>query len=448
MSKEPNQRFLNVVKDNEIIGDPNFGSHFLDANQLGWPNKGLYEQNLAAFLAHPDNYDYTFSTRAVYKASDIEFGELTKKIIEKATWSFGDYGDAYIGIKNYLINFDVISQSDLMFSTEEFSAQSAAIVGAGPSLSDTIGELKKYKGLIICADAAMEYLEEEGITPHYVVSTERQPKTAQIFAEYQPKADTKMICPTVIHPEILENYPNEKLFYGPAAITWSPKIFPTRSCYVASPVCGNSAVSQALRAGVKNIGLFGIDYTYSDSGESHSKVRPVVTGFRRTKELEVIDNSNNKRQTNFVWNAAAQTLNMHIAFYNYPKKVYSTSKIGIKLPQIKYQDAKRWVTQAKIGYKIKRNGHDTTKVQKAHDSLTKELKFFDLKELEDPIKVTKVTSFKDVSITYSLILMLVYRIAVISRSKIFAFPHKKDEILREYKEHLERAKKDLEKLVY
>lgn len=337
------------------------GENFLDARDLGWPDKEVFKTNLTTFLSVPRHFKYVWSSQCVHTPEEKEFKEATTQVLEKVRWATGNFEDAFLGFNNFVLNSSVIDKSLILNHSLTYKAQSVAIVGAGPSLDSQLTELKKYKGLVIAVDAAAQKLEKEGINYHIVFSTERGPKTAATL-EGLSYTDRLLICPYVIHPDSLKAWKGEVCFYASAALPYSHSIFPAPSIILSSPVVGNSAILAAANQGLKNIGLFGYDFTYDEHGKSHTEVHENVLDFQETKQLTV-PTYGGEGTTNFVWHSAALSLSTVLNVLKEKPSISTFSKGMISIPGIKYQDAQKWRVLSKPGFDITRlkNPWSTTK---------------------------------------------------------------------------------------
>lgn len=415
-----------------------FGIEGVNAEKLGWPNVQQFQANLSTMLALPENQPILFNARPVAPQNQTKFFDVCLKIIEKAQWSIGPYDDALLGLTNLFKNRDRINKEGFLNHNFKFRAQSVAVVGAGPSLNEQIEDLKKYKGLIVVVDAAHKKLEDEGINPHLVFSTERQPATAATLRHIK-ETNTPLISPFVVHPDTLEAYPGPVQFYGSRGITYSQDICPKESVILTHNVVGNCAIFTCINAGIKNIGLFGIDYTYSLDGKSHTEVHENVTNFKKTKEFEVESNVGVSK-TNFIWNAAARSLetilNVAVTKNFFKGQCYNLSPHAYKLKNIKHIKPQKWRYSAKPGFELKETNNPKFDLNERLLNIKRDLES----------KTHKLDSNPFAGAAGNMIRMLCFRDYAIYQSKCWSEPHKEKDFKKEMEEIIYLAIKDLNRL--
>ncbi|MFW6366177.1 MAG: motility associated factor glycosyltransferase family protein, partial [Spirochaetota bacterium] len=98
-----------------------------------------------------------------------------------------------------------------------FQDTDAVIVGAGPSLVDTLPELTKIQEscLIIAVDTSYRICLDNGVIPHFVLCADPQLINARYF-EQITESDTVLIADPACHPSVL------RLFKGPHALSGMP----------------------------------------------------------------------------------------------------------------------------------------------------------------------------------------------------------------------------------
>lgn len=429
-------RFLNIITGSPNKNHAQFGEDFLIATKLGWPDKELFQVNLNTFLANPLNFKYTYACRPVYNPeTEKDFGELCTKIIKKAQWSSGPYADALAGITNMFTNWDKISQQGLLGCNFKYSAQSAAIVGAGPSLDSQLEDLRKYKGLIIAVDAVAHYLEEQGINYHLIFSTERQPNTAHTLRGLTTK-NRRMLSPFVVHPDSVNAWEGDMSFYAPMNIVYSPNIFPKSSIFMTQPVVGSGAILISCGMGVNNIGLFGYDFSYSKDGNTHTKVHDVVKKFDGISDMEA-ESYAGVVKTTFVWHAAVRSLDTTLNVMKFKTKIHSLSSRMLKTRGVDYTPATKWRLKAKPGYELKELDYSWD-YNRAYRNIKENLN-------TKSVDMSPDTLFDGPA--GSLIRMLTWRTYAIYQSKCWAEPQKKDTWDQELKEEISKSINDLSRIL-
>lgn len=90
----------------------------------------------------------------------------------------------------------------------------ALIVSTGPSLRDSLAEIRKYENgyFIACADSAYRVLVRYGINPHLVFSLDSQAHTARHFGllpKGKPGAYPLLVCDAVSNPTVARDWRGE-----------------------------------------------------------------------------------------------------------------------------------------------------------------------------------------------------------------------------------------------
>ena len=166
---------------------------FIQSGRLRVVRRISNEEELEEIFRGRGNDDISFfshrnfltETHAEWKRK-IEFF-LNKKSVNMATLS------RFEGIwaRNLVANMPLLLRGQpvsTLFGIH--SNKPAIVVGAGPSLSDSIGDLEKVrqKAVLVCVDTALAVLRHEGIDPDYVVTVDPQPVNRCYLEGYDGEA--------------------------------------------------------------------------------------------------------------------------------------------------------------------------------------------------------------------------------------------------------------------
>ncbi|MGL5955234.1 MAG: motility associated factor glycosyltransferase family protein [Brevinema sp.] len=90
--------------------------------------------------------------------------------------------------------------------------KAAIIVGAGPSLGDSLELLKQYQdyAVLIACDTALPILHHAKITPDFVVTVDPQEKNS-LYIRYTPIKNHILIADPSVHDSTFENYKKENI---------------------------------------------------------------------------------------------------------------------------------------------------------------------------------------------------------------------------------------------
>ena len=144
----------------------------------------------------------------------------------------------------------------------------ATVIGAGPSLSDSLEEIRRLREstILIAVDTAVKVLTSGGIDPHIIVTVDPQSLNHFFLEAYRGEA-ILVADPTTTYMT-LRNFPPERVFY-----TGSP--FPLASLFfnhlenAPGDIAFGGSVSTnaydlAIRIGCNRIYLFGHDLSFTD----------------------------------------------------------------------------------------------------------------------------------------------------------------------------------------
>jgi hypothetical protein len=96
---------------------------------------------------------------------------------------------------------------------DKFRGETAYLVGASPSLSKNVKELKKKKGIIITCSHALKYLIKNGIKPDYVVVLDAHEKQVDFLDIGDESKDIKLLADIMVHPNIFKVWNGRVWFF-------------------------------------------------------------------------------------------------------------------------------------------------------------------------------------------------------------------------------------------
>ncbi|MDX9703219.1 MAG: DUF115 domain-containing protein [Candidatus Auribacterota bacterium] len=121
--------------------------------------------------------------------------------------------------KHYVSNFEknidtVLSYPGISDVKDFFTGCPAILIGAGPSLDDSIPLLRKYseRAILMAVDSAFPILMRRGVRPDFVVSVDPQPVTLKHF-EGCERAGVPLIVTPVSCSQVLEIYKGPFLIF-------------------------------------------------------------------------------------------------------------------------------------------------------------------------------------------------------------------------------------------
>ncbi|OKP90587.1 hypothetical protein A3842_03175 [Paenibacillus sp. P3E] len=210
---EPNPAFFSYALNNRDL------SFFKEFNVILFADE---LSNLSIFL------DKIFSTTMIYYLKSMRFYftyfyrkfaldicmYLVRAVKETAKYKAMLFGnsieDSLTGFKHNMMNLHhLVDSKDVSRLKNIFKDTPAIVVAAGPSLNKNIEQLKrlKSKAVIIAVDTIAQRLCEEGITPDFICSIEREKETYSYFYENKNyPSDTTLVAPLLLYPQIFEEF--------------------------------------------------------------------------------------------------------------------------------------------------------------------------------------------------------------------------------------------------
>lgn len=160
----------------------------------------------AEFIPHPKITE----THSEYF---MQIREEWRSVVAMLERAYGNKEDSQLGLKNVVENTSFIEeQPGVDLIKDAFKGVPAVIASAGPSLKDSIPDLKeaKNKAIIIAVDAAAKVLVDNGITPHFVLSLERIPWTKKFFEPLPEDLASNLVCYPLVPKDVIDSFPGPK----------------------------------------------------------------------------------------------------------------------------------------------------------------------------------------------------------------------------------------------
>ena len=137
-----------------------------------------------------------------------------------------------------------------------------ALVGGGPSLKSTMGELREIPTVMACG-SSHDFLVNEGIPLRYAVSCDGDPVTTKFYT--RPRAKCMYLLATNCHPDLFN------ALHGFDVVRWhNAGAIPNEMFEEGTRTVGGGcmvtlrALSLAIILGYRNLHFFGFDSCYTD----------------------------------------------------------------------------------------------------------------------------------------------------------------------------------------
>jgi hypothetical protein len=176
--------------------------------------------------------------------------------------------------QNVFRNYPLVSQCfGARFLHEACHGTPAFVIGVGPSLDDSIKELKaaKKRSVIISTDAALRALLANGITPDLVVSFDCKDDQKRLWDTVADKIPC--LFNSCTHPSSIASWPGPILFYNQYHTQDDlchrilPVVLPELGQIPSSGTVGNMAIMAAHLMGCNPICAVGMDFCFKQSGD-------------------------------------------------------------------------------------------------------------------------------------------------------------------------------------
>ncbi|MEY2702363.1 MAG: hypothetical protein RLY43_996 [Bacteroidota bacterium] len=117
--------------------------------------------------------------------------------------------------ENNIVENKPLIKNDISLLWNDFCYVEGILVAAGPSLKDSIVEIKERQRSsiyteVVAVDMAAKYLIDNGVKPDFVICCEAKAEAAKMF-NYE--CDVPLVCDVVTNPEIVKKWKGDKFFF-------------------------------------------------------------------------------------------------------------------------------------------------------------------------------------------------------------------------------------------
>jgi len=293
---------------------------------------------------------------------------------------------------------EILKTGDERKYENAFSGIPIIVVAAGPSLTDSLEDLKRVqkKALIVAVDSALKPLLDAGIEPHFVTSIDIQASKSVIYREVEKEySDSKYTVAQVLytHPRLTQAHAEERkkifLWVASPVSSWLEKSFGKHPDFGECLSCAHAAFYFARFLGGDPIVLVGQDLCHSKGDkERHVKgaigthsSRPGAHRYNWEKDpgkCLVLGNDGEQKQS--VLSLAAFIKTYEIAISQTKQKVYNATREGAKIEGAEWkqiEDLEKDILVENLDLFEKIDGlHQITIDKDIERSLRKELRHF------------------------------------------------------------------------
>ena len=209
--------------------------------------------------------------------------------------------------RNFLRNQEVIQKNPGVIALKNrFRDIPCIVVGAGPSLDKNIRYLRKAceRAVILCCDAALKPLLSHGIVPNFVLVLDPQEEIARFLSNVPQKGIT-LVVPTIVHPNILELWKEQILFFNKFApdiptLVEIQKMVPQIGILTPGGTVLSVTYDLAFQAGCNPILFAGQDLSYpkknSHSHGTEASGKGLKSTVEKQKDSIILEKDMNNKQ--------------------------------------------------------------------------------------------------------------------------------------------------------
>ncbi len=229
----------------------------------------------------------------------------------------------------------VLSLADLSLLAGVMRGEPALVVGAGPSLDQSLPHLAKARQncLVLAAASALRPLAQAGLAPHLAVALEAKDESRQL-AQADPQR-TLLVAASCCHPQHFAAWPGHK-----ALLHLQPWVSALTGQGQPAPSGGHAtslAFSLAVLWGCDPIILVGQDLAYSQ-GRIHASGRPGGEDEARPSTTLVPAIGGGQIETSHVMLSYISWYQEAAAYLAGSRRVINASASGAMLPGLEHQD--------------------------------------------------------------------------------------------------------------
>jgi hypothetical protein len=258
------------------------------------------------------------------------FTESRKRLYEMLEFAFinrGFFEDELRMMSNAVENFTTRDFRLLEARPRLRRAETAAIVGAGPSLDEGIEALRRFRDRIVLfsCGTALRPLLRAGLVPDFHCELENVPEVVDALratAECGNLAEIDLIATATVDPRVPPLF-RETIFYFRDSVS-STQILGQKYAYVpvSSPTCVNMGLAMAAFLGFSDFVFFGTDCGIRPGVNRHAEgtIYRDIGVFQesdrnRSSPIEVEGNFGGIVRTDWVYDACRLMLANNIAHY-------------------------------------------------------------------------------------------------------------------------------------
>jgi hypothetical protein len=255
------------------------------------------------------------------------FAEARSKLHQAVQYAFvnrGFFEDEITMMSNAVANFAAAPHWLIEGRPRLQRPETAAIVGAGPSLDESLATLHRIRDRVVLfsGGTALRPLLRNGLVPDFHCELENVPVVVEVLKEAAKHGDLsriRLIASATVDPRVPPLF-REAFFFLRDSVSSTMLLGDgLRVLQAAAPTCVNTAMAAATALGFTEIALFGTDCGMRAGGQDHASGTIYAAGgiakARDNFPIEVEGNFGGVARTDWVYDACRRMLGEAIRVY-------------------------------------------------------------------------------------------------------------------------------------
>jgi hypothetical protein len=256
------------------------------------------------------------------------FTEARSKLHDAAQYAFvnrGFFEDEVKMMTNAVANFSAAPFWIIEGRARLQRPETAAIVGAGPSLDEAIPTLHRIRDRIVLfsGGTSLRPLLRNGLVPDFHCELENVPVVVDVLkeaAKYGDLSQIRLIASATVDPRVPPMFKEPYFFFRDSVSSTMLLAGDLRVLPGAAPTCVNSAMAAATSLGFTEIALFGTDCGKRIGAQDHASDTVYGAGgivkARDKFPIEVEGNFGGVAKTDWIYDACRRMLGEVIRVFN------------------------------------------------------------------------------------------------------------------------------------
>jgi len=254
------------------------------------------------------------------------FAEARTKLHQAVQYAFvnrGFFEDEIKMMSNAVTNFTAAPHWIIEGKPRLQRPETAVIVGAGPSLDESIATLRRIRDRVVLfsGGTSLRPLLRNGLVPDFHCELENIPLVVDVLKEAAKHGDlskVRLIASATVDPRVPPMFRESFFFFRDSVSSTMLLAGGLRVLQAAAPTCVNTAMAAATALGFTEIALFGTDCGTRVGGRDHASGTVYGTGFVKARDnfpIEVEGNFGGVARTDWVYDACRRMLGEAIRAY-------------------------------------------------------------------------------------------------------------------------------------